>query len=147
MKGNRVLMQSLGTAMLLAVGLLLIRSVSRADLPQSTATQIYQPSFDQWAFLSLTASYRDYSGQPAFVSIERQSKNGGVRFKVLGRYTNDRLGKDWYARVGSRIRTGIEDDCKRWTAEGYPISLNDFDIDIAAVRDERDNAPTSNAGR
>ena len=147
MKRNRILMQSFGTAMLLAVGLLLIRSVSRADLPQSTATQIYQPSFDQWAFLSLTASYRDDSGQPAFVSIETPGEKRQRAFQGPRRYTNDRLGKDWYARVGSRIGTGIEDDCKRWTAEGYPISLNDFDIDIAAVRDQKENAPASNTER
>jgi hypothetical protein len=133
MKRNRLLKMFLGIAALVAVDSVFMQSNSRADLPQSTATQIYQPTFDQWAFLNLTASYRDYSGQPAFVSVERESKNGKVRFKILGRYTDDRLGQDWYARVGSRIRTGIEDDCKQWTAEGYPISLADFDIDIASL--------------
>jgi hypothetical protein len=133
MKLNRILVTLLGTAALVTIGIHLMRSVSRADLPRSTATSIYQPTFDQWAFLNLTASYRDYSGHPAFVSIERESKNGRIRYKVLGRYANDLLGRDWYERVGSRIRKGIEDDCKRWTAEGFPIGLNDFDIDIAPV--------------
>ena len=65
-------------------------SVVRADLPQLTATQIYQPSFDEWAFLSLTASYRDYGSQTHFVSVarvdQRQDSLQDTRtlFKKLG---------------------------------------------------------------
>jgi hypothetical protein len=31
---------------------------------------------------------------------------------------------------------GIEKDCKRWTAEGCPIDLKDFEIDIAQVNEK-----------
>ena len=109
----------------------------RADLPQSTATQIYQPSFEEWAFVNLTASYRDNGIPTHFLTIGREWVNGKVRFKVLGRYAKNPLGQAWFEGVGSRIRKGIENDCKRWTAEGYKIDLNDFDIDIAPAATEK----------
>jgi hypothetical protein len=107
-------------------------SIVRADLPPSTATQIYQPDFEEWAFVNLTASYRDYSSETHFVSVGRASVNGKIRFKVLGTYSKNPAGQAWFDRVGSKIRPSIEADCKSWTAEGFPISLNDFDIDIHA---------------
>jgi len=121
----------LGASVLLIVVVHAMWAVVRADLPQSTATQIYQPSFEEWAFVNLTASYRDSGGPTHFVSIGREWVNGKVRFKVVGRYAKSPLGQAWFDEIGSKIRKGIDDDCKRWTANGCPIDLNDFTIDIA----------------
>ncbi len=136
MKWNRFFVMSLGVFALLIVVVHAMRSGVRADLPQSTATQIYQPSFEEWAFVNLTASYRDNGIPTHFVSIGRAWVNGKVRFKVVGRYANNPLGQAWFDNIGSKIRTGIENDCKRWTAEGYKIDLNDFEIDIAQTNEK-----------
>ena len=111
-------------------------SVVRGDLPQSTATQIYQPSFEEWAFVSLTASYRDSDVPTHFVTVGREWVNGKVRFKVVGRYAKNPLGQAWFDSIGCKIRPGIESDCKRWTAEGCKIDLNDFVIDIAEATEK-----------
>jgi hypothetical protein len=122
--------------MLLGISALLIfvvhsmRSIVRADLPQSTATQIFQPDFEEWAFVYLTAAYRDYGSETHFVGVGRETVNGRLRFKVLGTYTKTPAGQAWFDKIGSKIRQAIEADCKRWTAEGFPIGLNDFQIDI-----------------
>jgi hypothetical protein len=134
MKRNRWLAMVLGMLALLIV--LVIHgswSAVRADLPQSTATQIFQPSFEEWAFVYLTACYRDYSSQTHFVSVGRQSINGRERFMIVGSYSKNPQGQAWFDRIGSQIRKAVEADCKRWTAEGFPISLNDFQIDISPV--------------
>ena len=136
MKRSRFFVLALGATALLTVVAHAIRSVVRADLPQSTATQIYQPTFEAWAFVNLTASYRDSGSPTHFVSIGREWVNGKVRFKVVGRYAKNPLGQAWFDSIGSKIRKGIENDCKRWTAEGCPIDLNDFEIDIAQVNEK-----------
>jgi len=130
MKRSRFFVMSLGAVALVAFTALVTRSIVRADLPQSTATQIYQPDFEEWAFLYLTAAYRDYSSQTHFVSVAEQTINGKIRFKILGTYTKTPGGQAWFDNIGSKIRASIEADCRRWTAGGCPISLNDFQIDI-----------------
>ena len=131
MKWNRFFAVLIGLFALLSFAAVhAIWSVARADLPQGTATQIYQPDFEEWAFLSLTASYRDYSSTTHFVSVARQTVNGKVRFKVTGTYAKSPAGQAWFDNIGSKIRNAIDADCKHWTAEGFPISLNDFQIEI-----------------
>ena len=136
MKRSRFFVLVLGTTVLLIVVAHSIKSIVRADLPESTASQIYQPTFEGWAFVNLTASYRDTGGPTHFVSIGREWAKGKVRFKVVGRYAKNPLGQAWFDAIGSKIRKGIENDCKRWTAEGYPIDLKDFEIDIAQVNEK-----------
>jgi hypothetical protein len=133
MKRNRFYVIVLGIFALLPCVVHSLRSVVRADLPQSTATQIYQPSFEEWAFVNLTASYRDEGSPTHFVRVGRAWINGKVRFQVVGRYAKTPAGQAWFDGVGSKIRAAIEDDCKRWTANGCAIDLNDFQIDIAAA--------------
>jgi hypothetical protein len=130
MTRNRFFGILLAAVALVTCTALATRSIVRADLPQSTATQIYQPDFQEWAFLYLTAAYRDYSSQTHFVSVAEQTINGKLRFKILGTYTKTPGGQAWYDNIGSKIRASIEADCRRWTAGGFPIGLNDFQIDI-----------------
>ncbi len=137
MKRSRFFLMSLGVVALLIFAAHAMWSVVRADLPESTATQIYEPSFDEWAFVYLRASYRDSGSETNYVNVDRESINGKVRYKVTGRYAKTPQGQAWYDRVGSKIRTAIADDCKRWTAEGYGISLKDFEIDISPQADEK----------
>ena len=128
--------------LLVAAGILIgsavhtMRPTARADLPQSTATQIYAPDFEEWAFLYLNACYRDYSSQSHFVGVGKQTVNGRLRFKIVGSYNKSPLGQAWFDKIGSKIRQSIESDCKRWTAEGFAISLNDFAIDITQANDK-----------
>ena len=136
MKRTKVVGMLLGVFALLIAAVQAMRSVVRADLPQSTATQIYQPSFEEWAIVNLTASYRDSGSPTHFVSIGHEWVNGKVRFKVVGRYAKNPLGQAWFDSIGSKIRKGIENDCKRWTQNGCPIDLNDFEIDIAQANEK-----------
>lgn len=83
MKRSRFFVMLLAAVALVTCTVLVTRSIVRADLPQSTATQIYQPDFEEWAFLYLTAAYRDYSSQTHFVSVAEQT----VRARGEGRGT------------------------------------------------------------
>jgi len=131
MKRNRSIVMLLGAFALLVVALdHAIWSIARADISNDTATQIYKPDFEEWAFVCLTASYRDYSSTTHFVSVARQTINGRVRFKVTGTYAKSPAGQAWFDNIGSKIRNAVDADCKRWTGFGYPISLNDFQIEI-----------------
>lgn len=111
-------------------------SIARADLSQDTATIIYKPDFEEWAYLYLLAAYRDSSGVTHFVSVGRTTVNGRIRFRILGSYANTPAGKGWYDHFGSKIRGSIEIDCKRWTADGFPTSLDDFEINISQAKDK-----------
>ena len=123
-------------SLILCIAVYATRPAARADLPQSTATQIYEPDFEEWALLYLNACYRDYSNQSHFVGVGKQTVNGRLRFKIVGSYNKSPLGQAWFDKIGSKIRQSIETDCKRWTAEGFPISLNDFEIDITQANDK-----------
>ncbi len=135
MTRNRIRWALLAAGSLLVGGLVYgTWSIARADLPQSTATIIYKPDFEEWAYLYLLAAYRDSSGTTHFVSVGRTTINGRLRFKIIGTYSNSPAGQAWYEHFGSKIRGSIEIDCKRWTADGFPISLDDFQIDISAAQ-------------
>jgi hypothetical protein len=103
-------------------------------LSQSTATTIYQPDFQEWAFLYFNACYRDFSSGSHFVSVERQTINGGVHFKIAGTYSNTPAGKAWFERIGSKIRGNVEKDCRRWSQYGFAIGLNDVEVTMAVGR-------------
>ena len=136
MKRTRFFVMLLGAVALLLFAVHAGRSVVRADVPESIASQIYQPSFDEFVFVYLRASYRDY-GDSHYVSVDRQSNNGRVRYKLVGRYEKAPAGQAWFDRVGSKIRKNIDTDCKAWTAYGLAISPADFDIDIAAEANDK----------
>jgi hypothetical protein len=53
-----------------------------------------------------------------------------VRFCIVGYYTNTDIGRNWYANVGAQIESRVKVLCGIWTAQGHPISLNDFEIQI-----------------
>jgi hypothetical protein len=118
-------------ALVVGFGLHAAWSTARADLPQSTATQIYQPDFQEWAFVYLNACYRDFSSGSHFVSVGRETINGRVHFKIAGTYTNTPAGKAWFDRIGSKIRGNVEKDCRRWTQYGFAIGLNDVEVTVA----------------
>jgi len=116
----------------LPVGLLVwgIWPSARADLPVSVSTLVYQPDFEEWAFVRLMAEYRDTGSESHFVTVGRETKNGRLRFKIIGGYANTPVGNAWYNNVGSKIPAAVEAECKYWTGFGFACSLKDFQIDI-----------------
>lgn len=106
-----------------------LQGIAHGDLDPASAFKTYQVSFADWVVVYLTtqvsASAEDY-----FVGVGSKVVNKKVRFVVEGFYVDSESGRRWYQKIGSKIEEAITRQCKVWAQEGYPISLNDFEIII-----------------
>ncbi len=106
-----------------------LRRPAKAEITTDVATRVYTIEFDDWVVVYTNALLRaltpDYN-----VSIIKEPTNRGVRFHVVGSYTNNAAGLNWYRTQGSKIRDRLGPLCRSWTSEGFAISVNDFDVNI-----------------
>lgn len=51
-------------------------------------------------------------------------------YVITGFYADTEWGREMYRVKLSKIEETVKLYCRAWTAQGYPISLNDFEIDI-----------------
>ena len=101
---------------------------TKAELSASTARKVYTVPFLEWVYVYTQTTYG--SENPAHsVSISHRLIEGSDRFFVSIRHSDDAPGKLWYSTTGSKIEGRIKANCERWTARGYPISMDDFEID------------------
>jgi len=49
---------------------------------------------------------------------------------VKGTALDTPIGRAWYTDVVPLVKTNIAKKCTNWTQQGYPISIDDFEIDI-----------------
>lgn len=126
---------SIASALVFALFILILffvfEQLAHSDISMDQATKIYKVPFNEWVsvklHVSVAVSAEDYSVITGVKIINKRT-----RFVVTGRASNTTLGRRWYKETVPMIEKQIELLCKLWTAEGYPISLNDFEINIEA---------------
>jgi hypothetical protein len=100
-----------------------------ADLSTDVAEKTYQVKFADWVevylHVAMETSSEDYA-----VYVNKDIIDNKHKFYVGGYYLDTPNGKFWYETVGSKIEKRIRKLCDIWTVQGYPISLNDFEIEI-----------------
>jgi len=105
--------------------------LAHSDISMEQAIKTYKVPFNEWVNVKLhvnvAISAEDYS-----VTTSTKMINKRIRFVVTGRASNTTLGRKWYKETVPNIKKNIELMCELWTLEGYPISLNDFEINIEA---------------
>jgi hypothetical protein len=105
--------------------------LAHSDISTEQATKIYKVPFNEWVHVMLhvnvAVSAEDYSVRTSMKMINKRT-----RFIVTGSASNTTVGRKWYKEMVPLIEKAIEQLCEIWTAEGYPISLNDFEINIEA---------------
>lgn len=108
---------------------LVFQGIGYGDLDTTSAFKPYQVSFADWVVVYLSTQVST-SAEDYFIQVVAKPINKKIRFVVQGYYTDTPIGLRWYQSVGSKIEELIAKQCKTWTMEGYPISLNDFEITI-----------------
>ncbi|MBC8236152.1 hypothetical protein H8E77_41930 [bacterium] len=114
------------------VFLIVKQNSSRADIGMDICAKPYPVLFSDWVLVYLNAytctSNSVYSETIWPVIIEGNK----MKFKVRVVYHNNEFGRAFYLKSG--IKSRIEVACEQWTAQGYPISLNDFEFDIRVLQ-------------
>jgi len=106
------------------------QETAHADLDFAAATKPYQVSFADWVVVYLSTTVGTYTENYS-VTVSLKMINKKYRFVVQGSYIDNAIGRQWYEQIGSKlIEQTIASQCKIWTGEGHPISLNDFEIAI-----------------
>jgi len=113
------------------------QNTSRADMGfMDVYTKIYSVPFGDWVTLWLMqyrnheSGYDGYAVIPHPVLIENK-----VRYKIIIVYNSrSEDSKSWYNEAFPVLKEEIRRKCEQWTAQGYPISLNDFEFDIQAIQ-------------
>lgn len=108
---------------------LAFQGIGYGDLETTSAFKPYQVSFADWVVVYLSTQV-NVSAEDYFIQIAEKLINEKVRFVVEGYYTDTAIGRRWYQSIGSKLEERIARQCKIWTMEGHPISLNDFEITI-----------------
>ena len=106
---------------------------TEADITFEQGAKVYRVRFSDWVqtFMHATyaGTYREFS-----VITSVKPVNGKARVTITGIYADTEGGRAWYRDTGSKIEERVGWNCKDWTQQGYPISLNDFEIDIRKGR-------------
>lgn len=106
---------------------------AHSDISFDKASKIYNKiSFVDWVRVVLHVNYVTTATGHYFVVTRVKSVNNKTRFIIIGEAYDTPLGQEWFREVGSKIEESVAQDCKIWTMQGYPISLNDFEINIRA---------------
>lgn len=105
--------------------------VAYSDIPLDDAMKTYKVLFSDWVtvllHVKIAVSTEDY-----YVKTYPKIINNKVKFVVTGKAANTSLGRKWYKEFGLKIEEDIALMCEQWKAQGYSISLNDFEINIEA---------------
>jgi len=100
-----------------------------SDIPLDEAQKTYEVPFAHWVFVYLNVSF-GASSEHYSIQIYRKIVDNQLRFVVEGRAANTPVGKEWYQKYGSKIQEQLQLLCNFWTKQGYPLSLDDFEINI-----------------
>ena len=107
------------------------QNVSRADIDMDLYRKPYPVPFGDWVYVYLCAVYSSQMEGVYYLNVSREAIEGKIRFIIGVRYDpNSEIGKQWYQEIFLKQKERIRLSCLCWTAEGYPISLNDFQFDI-----------------
>ena len=104
---------------------------SQADIDMDIHMRTYPVPFGDWVGVWLSSIYRIESLPSYQVLVGQEGIEGKARFKIAARYnSNTESGRLWYSELYPIMKESIRLQCARWTLQGYPISLNDFEFDI-----------------
>ena len=101
------------------------------DISADLTNKPYTPSFGDWVYVYLKAVYSEQSVTHG-VMVARKRINDKTRFIIKLYY--DSSARWYFDDVWPGVKKTIEYQCNWWTAEGYPISMNDFSFDVQEVK-------------
>ena len=102
------------------------------EMPMNEANRTYSVRFQDWVYVYLNNEFT-HAAPPApdyNLSVKPKVINNKLQFVISGYYFNTKLGEDWYRRYGSKLESNLAMLCHSWTQQGYPISPDDFIIEI-----------------
>jgi hypothetical protein len=77
-------------------------------------------------FLQAAPAALDY-----WIEMTEKVVDNKVKFVITGYYFDTKRGLDWYRRYASQLESRIALLCHTWTRQGYPITPDDFEIEIS----------------
>ena len=115
------------------VFLIVRQNSSQADIGLDIYSKPYPVPFGDWVLVYLSAVHNDSVHGNHYVTAGMEAIEGKIRFRISGSYNiNTETGREWYRKTFPKIKEDIRIQCGIGAAEGYPISLNDFEFDITA---------------
>lgn len=105
--------------------------LAHSDISMEQAAEIYEVPFSEWVVVWLHTNIA-VSAESYFVITGAKSINKRTRFVITGKAYNTTVGRKMYKEMVPKIEKQIAQACEMWTVQGYPISLNDFEINIEA---------------
>ena len=116
------------------VFLIVRQNSSQADIGRDIYFKTYPVRFGDWVYVYL-ASCHNQRAETYSLTVMRRLIEDKVRFRIMAAYNaNTELGRQWYQEIYLKLKEDIRQACMTWTAQGYPISLNDFEFDITVIR-------------
>jgi hypothetical protein len=120
------------SAFIMSLALLNATQSVQADMSTADANKAYSVRFRDWVYVYINMEFiRAEPMLPDYgIGISEKVVNDKVKFVITGYYFDTKLGMDWYRRYGSQVESRIALLCHTWTRQGYPITPDDFEIDI-----------------
>ncbi|MBC8234386.1 hypothetical protein H8E77_32965 [bacterium] len=116
------------------VFLIVKQNSSRADIGMDIYAKTYPVPFGDWVYVYIKVTFQIYLTNHCSVLVSVKEIEGKTRYVITGFYTDNEWGREMYRTQLSKIEERVKLYCRAWTAEGYPISLNDFEFDIQAIQ-------------
>ena len=109
-------------------------STSRADiaLDSDVYNKPYPVTFGDWVYIYLKARFETmaFGNSEYYVLVSYKGVNNKIRYVIKGRFCDTVIGRKAYPVAGLDIESKVKRMCNLWSLQGYPISLNDFEINI-----------------
>jgi hypothetical protein len=117
------------------VFLIVKQNTSRADIGMDIYDKPYLVPFGQWVLVWTKIKYTNTSTpEDYYCLVSRKRVEGKTRYVIKARYNrNTEYGRSYY-QIISGEKENLRLQCKLWTAQGYPISLNDIEFDIQEMQ-------------
>ena len=109
------------------------QNTSQADIGMDIYNKTYPVPFGEWVYVFIKTTF-DMHREDCMVYTSTEIIEGKRRYVIMGLYPDTEGGRQMYRTLLSKIEKTVKSYCRAWTAQGYPISLNDFEIDIQVVQ-------------
>lgn len=121
------------SALLISLALLNATQSVEADMSTAEANKAYSVRFRDWIYVYVNMEFIRAAPAAADYWLEMTEKvvNDKVKFVITGYYFDTKRGLDWYRRYASQLESRIALLCHTWTRQGYPITPDDFEIEIS----------------
>ena len=114
-----------------SVFLIIRQNQSHADITRDVYDKTYPVPFGEWVYVFLSTSLEIKTLPDYWVDVSYGAIEGKTRFTVSVRYLDTtEMGRRFYQKTFPIMKDNLRHRCAGWTAQGYPISLNDFEFDV-----------------